>query len=106
MEKKRKNILKIIIIMKFKEAKEKLSTIHKLHTAREPEGETIFYKKPYSAKTLIIKTYDTTIEIFELKNVTHMSLAEEGLLIQYKIVNTNKMHPFTLNNIKDIIVES
>ena len=36
--------------MKLEDAKEKMSTIHKLHTARDEEGETIFYKKPYSAK--------------------------------------------------------
>ena len=40
--------------MKFEEAKEKMSSIHKLHTARDSEGETIFYKKPYSAKRIKI----------------------------------------------------
>lgn len=90
--------------MKFNDAKEKMSTIHKLHTARDYEGETIFYKKPYSAKKLIVITTDK--HIFDLHNVTHMSLSELGLLIQYKPVNTTMMHPFPLNMIEDIIIES
>lgn len=90
--------------MKFDEAKEKLSTIHKLHTARDFEGETIFYKKPFSAKRLTVLTDEETI--FELGKVTHMSLSENGLLIQYKPVSTNMMYPFPLSRIKDIVVVS
>lgn len=90
--------------MKFEEAKEKLSTIHKLHTARDFEGETIIYKKPYSAKTLIVQTDEKSV--FDLDKVIYMSLSEMGLLIQYKAVNINAMHPFPLNHIEDIIVES
>lgn len=90
--------------MKFDEAKEKISTIHKLHTARDFEGETIFYKKPYSAKRLVVITDGENS--FELNKVTHISLSDMGLLIQYKPVDTNKMYPFPLNTIKDIIVET
>ena len=90
--------------MKFDDAKEKMSTIHKLHTARDSEGETIFYKKPYSAKRLMVITDEENS--FELNKVTHMSLSDMGLLIQYKPVNVNKMYPFPLNSIRDIIVES
>ena len=90
--------------MKFDDAKEKMSTIHKLHTARDFEGETIFYKKPYSAKKLTVITDKETS--FELNKVTHMSLSDMGLLIQYKPVDTNKMYPFLLNTINDIIVVS
>ena len=90
--------------MKFDDAKEKMSTIHKLHTARDSDGETIFYKKPYSAKTITVITNEK--HIFDLKKVTHMSLDEMGLLIQYKPVNVNSMHPFPMNTIVDIIVES
>lgn len=90
--------------MKFDEAKEKMSTVHKLHTARDYEGETIFYKKPYSAQRVSVVTDE--IVSFNLDNVTHMSLSEMGLLIQYKPVKENKMFPFPLNEIKDIIVES
>lgn len=90
--------------MKFKDAKEKLTTIHKLHTARDSEGETIFYKKPYSAKKITVMTYGK-IETFDLSKVTMLSLDEYGLLIQYKPVNVNKMFPFPLSVIEDIIVE-
>lgn len=90
--------------MKFKDAKEKMSAIRKLHTARDYEGETIFYKKPYSAKSITVITDKQ--EVFDLNKVTHMSLDEMGLLIQYKPVNVNKMHPFPLNVIEDIIVEA
>lgn len=90
--------------MKFDDAKEKLSTIHKLHTARDVDGETIFYKKPYSAKKIIIIT--DSEEIFELDKVEYMSLSDCGLLIQYKPVNISKMYPFALNIINDIIVVS
>lgn len=91
--------------MKFEDAKEKMSAIHKLHTARDSDGETIFYKKPYSAKKITIITTDNK-EVFDLNKVTHLSLDELGVLVQYKPVNTNKMHPFPLNNIEDIIVET
>lgn len=91
--------------MKFDDAKEKMSTVHKLHTARYSEGETVFYKKPFSAKKITVMTHDK-IEEFSLDKVTHMSLSEEGLLIQYKPVNMNKMYPFPLQMIEDIIVES
>lgn len=90
--------------MDFNEVKEKLSTVHKLHTARDYEGETIIYKKPYSAKNIIVLTDKE--ETFELSKVTYMSLSELGLLIQYKPVNISKMYPFVLNKIEDIIVES
>lgn len=90
--------------MKFEDAKEKMSPIHKLHTARDNDGETIFYKNPYSAKKLIILT--TTRNIFDLSKVTHMSLSEMGILIQYKPVNENKWYPFPLNTIEEIVVES
>ena len=90
--------------MKLDEAKEKMSTVHKLHTARDSEGETIFYKKPFSAKTITIVSTET--ESFDLNKVTHMSLSNMGLLIQYKVVDTNKMYPYPLNMIDDIIVES
>lgn len=90
--------------MKFDDAKEKISTIHKLHTARDFEGETIFYKKPFSAKKICVITDKQST--FELNKVTHMSLSEMGLLIQYKPVEVNKMYPFPLSTIKDIIVES
>ena len=90
--------------MKFDDAKEKMSTIHKLHTARDDEGETIFYKKPYSAKTLTVVT--TEKKSFDLSKVTHMSLSELGLLIQYKPVNKVTNHPFPINSIEDIVVES
>lgn len=92
--------------MKFDDAKEKMSTIHKLHTARDSEGETIFFKKPYSAKTIIVVKNDGDKESFDLDKVTHLSLDEIGLLIQYKPVNFDKMHPFPLNIVEDIIVES
>ena len=90
--------------MKFDEAKEKISTIHKLHTARDFEGETIFYKKPFSAKRITVLTDEKTV--FDLDKVTHMSLGEIGLLIQYKPVNVIKTYPFPLNNIKDNMVLS
>lgn len=90
--------------MKFDEAKEKMSTIHKLHTARDFEGETIFYKKPYSAKTIVIITDKKNV--FELNDVTHISLSEMGLLVQYKPTGVKKMYPFPLNFIEDIIIES
>lgn len=90
--------------MKFDEAKEKISMIHKLHTARDYEGETIFYKKPYSAKSITVIT--TEKNIFDLHKVTHLSLSEMGLLIQYKAVDTNVLHPFPLKTIEEIIVES
>lgn len=90
--------------MKLDDAKEKMSTIHKLHTARDFEGETIFYKKPYSAKKITVIT--TEKNIFDLHKVTHMSLSEMGLLIQYKAVDTNVLHPFPLKTIEEIIVES
>lgn len=90
--------------MKFEEAKEKMSTIHKLHTARDSEGETIFYKKPYSAKTITIIT--TEKNTFDLHKVIHMSLSEMGLMIQYKPVNTIQLYPFPIQNIEDIIIES
>lgn len=91
--------------MKFDDAKEKMSPIHKLHTARDFEGETIFYKKPYSAKTITVITGDGE-ETFDLNKVTHMSLDDYGLLIQYKPVNQNKMYPFPLHTINDIMVEA
>lgn len=91
--------------MKFEDAKKKMSIIHKLHTARDSEGETIFYKKPYTAKTISVVTNDN-VETFDLNKVTHMSLDEYGLLIQYKPVNMNKMYPFPLTIIDDVIVES
>lgn len=91
--------------MDFDDAKMKMSAIHKLHTARDSEGETIFYKKPYSAKRIIVVKHDDK-ESFELNKVTMLSLDECGLLIQYKAVDVNKMYPFPLNNIEDIIVES
>ena len=75
--------------MKFDDAKEKLSTIHKLHTAREFEGETIFYKRPYSAKRLIILSDGKNV--FDLEKVSHISLSEVGLLVQYKQVDKNIM---------------
>lgn len=90
--------------MNFIDAKEKLSTIHKLHTARDFEGETIIYKKPFSAKRMIVITDIETI--FDLDKVTHMSLSEAGLFVQYKPVNVIKTCPFPMNNIKDIIIES
>lgn len=91
--------------MKFEDAKKKMSIIHKLHTARDSEGETIFYKKPYTAKTISVVTNDN-VETFDLNKVTHMSLDEYGLLIQYKPVNMSKMYPFPLTIIDDVIVES
>ena len=91
--------------MKFDDVKEKISVIHKLHTARDSEGETIFYKKPFSAKTMVIMTSDDEV-VFDLDKVTHMSLSEMGLLVQYKPVKIVKMYPFPLNVIKDIVVES
>lgn len=90
--------------MKFKDAKEKMSTIHKLHTARDDEGETIIYKKPYSAKKITVIT--TEKNSFDLEKVTYMSLSELGLLIQYKPVNIEKLYPFPINRIEDINVES
>lgn len=90
--------------MKFDDAKEKMSTIHKLHTARDFEGETIFYKKPYSAKKIIILTDDEAS--FDLNNVTHMSLSDMGVLIQHNEDMIDKLYPFPLHKIKDIIVES
>lgn len=89
--------------MKFDDAKEKMSIIHKLHTARDDESETIFYKKPYSAKTITVITDKKNV--FDLKYVTHLSLSEMGLLIQYKPVNMSN-HPFPIKTIEDIIVES
>lgn len=89
--------------MKFEDAKERMSQIHKLHTARDSEGETIFYKKPYTAKTITVITDEE--EVFDLKKVTHLSLDEMGLFIQYKPVNTIKTYPFPIKRIKDIIVE-
>lgn len=91
--------------MKLEDAKEKMSTIHKLHTARDEEGETIFYKKPYSAKKITVTTKKEQ-KTFELNKVTHMSLSEMGVFIQYKPVNIIKTYPFPLKNIEDIIVES
>ena len=91
--------------MEFDEVKTKISTIHKLHTARDSEGETIFYKKPFSAKRITIVTHEKE-ECFDLNKVTHMSLSECGLLIQYKPVNANVMYPFPLTVIRDIIIES
>ena len=91
--------------MDFDDAKMKMSAIHKLHTARDSEGETIFYKKPYSARKITIITYDKD-ESFELNKVSMLSLDECGLLIQYKSVNENKMYPFPLKIIDDIIIES
>ena len=90
--------------MNFDDAKEKMGGIHKLHTARDSEGETIFYKKPYSAKRITVLSKDKE-EIFDLSKVTHMSLSECGLLIQYKAVDINKMHPFPLKSIEDIIID-
>jgi len=90
--------------MKFDDAKEKMSTVHKMHTARDVDGETIFYKKPYSAKKIIVK--GIMEKSFELSKVTHMSLSEMGLLIQYKAVDVNLMYPFPLKTIEDIIIES
>ena len=92
--------------MKFDDAKEKMSTIHKLHTARDSEGETIFFKKPYSAKKITVVKNTGENESFDLDKVTHLSLDELGLLIQYKPVNIDKMYPFPLNIVEDIIVES
>lgn len=94
--------------MKFDDAKEKMSTIHKLHTARDSEGETIFYKKPFSAKRLsvVVNKSEKDIKSFALNKVTHMSLSDLGLLIQYKPVDKVKHFPFPLNQIDDIIVES
>ena len=102
--------------MEFKEVKKNMSTIHKLHTARDNDGETIFYKKPYTGKTLKIKSHkpklnETTKIIhipteeektFNLKEVEHLTLCEEyGLLIKYK----DTMYPYLLEMIDDIIVE-
>ena len=94
--------------MKFDDAKEKMSVIHKLHTARDNEGETIFYKKPYTARRISVVTNDNPHDIksFDLDKVTHMSLSELGLLIQYKPVDVVKNYPFTMNSIEDIIVET
>ena len=92
--------------MKLDDAKEKMSVVHKLHTARDSEGETIFYKKPYSAKYITVLQINDKKESFDLDKVTHMSLSDCGLLIQYKPVNVNKMYPFPLNVIEDIIVVS
>lgn len=91
--------------MKFEDAKKKMSVIHKLHTARDSDGETIFYKKPYSANSITIITNNEE-KLFDLSKVTHMSLAEIGILIQYKPVNIDKMYPFPLNEIEDIIIEA
>ena len=91
--------------MKFEEAKEKMSSIHKLHTARDSEGELIFYKKPYSAKRIKI-IQNNKEEVFDLEKVTHMSLDKMGVLIQYKPVDTNNWHPFPMKTINDIIVEN
>ena len=94
--------------MKFKDAKEKMSTIQKMHTARDEDGETIFYKKPFSAKriSVVIDDDGKDIKSYDLSKVTHISLSELGLLIQYKPVNENKMYPFPLNIIEDIIIET
>ena len=91
--------------MEFDDAKTKMSTIHKLHTARDSEGETIVYKKPYSAKQITVICYDKE-ESFDLSKVTYMSLSSCGLLIQYKPASVNTMCPFPLTLIKDIIIES
>ena len=90
--------------MNFDDAKEKMSGIHKLHTARDSDGETIFYKKPYSAKRIIVSNNGNE-DIFDLSKVTHMSLSECGLLIQYKAVDINKMYPFPLKSIEDIVID-
>ena len=90
--------------MKFDDAKEKMSVIHKLHTARDSEGETIFYKKPYSAKRIIVSCKGKE-ESFDLSKVTHMSLSDCGLFIQYKPVDVIKTYPFPMKNIDDIIID-
>ena len=90
--------------MDFDDAKKKMSPIHKLHTARDLDGETIFYKKPYSAKRIIVVTDEENV--FELNKVTHITLSECGLLIQNRIVNVDKMNPFPLKLIEDIIIET
>lgn len=90
--------------MKFDDAKEKMTTVHKLHTARDSEGETIVYKKPYSAKKLTVITNKK--HSFDLNKVSYLSLSDLGLLIQYEPVNKKSLHPFPINTIEDIIVES
>ena len=92
--------------MKFDEAKEKMSTIHKLHTARDNEGETIFYKKPYSARRITVILTDNDVKSFDLDSVVLLSLCELGVFIQYRPVDKDKLYPIPLNTIKDILVET
>lgn len=89
--------------MNFEELVEKMSIIKKLHTARDGNNRTIFYKKPFSAKSITIITFDKT-KTFDLENVNLLSLSHEGLLLQYVVADKYKMYPYPINIIKDVIV--
>lgn len=89
--------------MNFEELVEKMSIIKKLHTAREEHNKTIFYKKPYSAKSITIITFDKT-KSFDLEKVNLLSVSHEGLLLQYVVADKYRMYPYPITIIKDVIV--
>lgn len=94
--------------MEFKDIIEIFSVFKKLHTSREINDETIFYKDIKNMNgTMIITKFDNSFDVFKLNLISHMSLSSyDGLLIQYDSLDGRKMYPYRLMNIKDIKVET
>ncbi len=94
--------------MEFKDIIEIFSVFKKLHTSRESNDETIFYKDIKNMNgTMIITKFDNSFDVFKLNLISHMSLSSyDGLLIQYDSLDGRKMYPYRLMNIKDIKVET
>ena len=94
--------------MEFKDIIEIFSVFKKLHTSREINDETIFYKDIKNMNgTMIITKFDNSFDVFKLNLISHMSLSSyDGLLIQYDSLDGRKMYPYRLMNIKEIKVES
>lgn len=94
--------------MEFKDIIEIFSVFKKLHTSREINDETIFYKDIKNMNgTMIITKFDNSFDVFKLNLISHMSLSSyDGLLIQYDSLDGRKMYPYRLMNIKEIKVET
>lgn len=90
--------------MEFEEIIGIFSVFKKLHTSREPNDETIFYRDIKNMNgTMTINHSD----VFKLNLISHMSLSSyDGLLIQYDSLDGRKMYPYRLINIQDIKVET